>query len=71
MIEVMTYKKSGITIGVGDFLPFNGGAYVVSIYKPYSTGRWCVKYQPFQSEHALDWQAHRVVARLQRMGFVT
>jgi len=71
MIEAMTYKKNGITIDVGDILPFNGGAYVTSIYKPHSTARWYIKYQPFQSEYDGNWQAARLVTRLQRMGFVT
>jgi hypothetical protein len=71
MIEAMTYKKNGITISVGDILPFNGGAYVTSIYKPHSTARWEIKFQPFSSEYVSSYHAARITTRLQRMGFVT
>jgi len=71
MIETLTYKKDGITISVGDIVPFSDGAYITNIYKPYSTARWYIKYQPFNSEYVKNWQASRAVARLQRMGFVT
>ena len=71
MIETLTYKKDGITISVGDIVPFNDGAYITNIYKPHSTARWYIKYQPFNSEYIKNWQASRAVARLQRMGFVT
>ena len=71
MIETLTYKKNGITISVGDIVPFSDGAYITSIYKPHSTARWYIKYQPFNSEYIKNWQAARAVARLQRMGFVT
>lgn len=71
MIEAMTYKKNGITISVGDILPFNGGAYVMSIYKPHNTARWEIKFQPFSSEYVNIYNAARMTARLRRMGFIT
>ena len=71
MIEAMTYKKNGITISVGDILPFNGGAYVVSIYQIHRRARWEIKFQPFSSEYVNNYHAARITARLQRMGFTT
>jgi hypothetical protein len=64
MIEALTYKKDGITISVGDIIPVGGGSYITNIYKAHSSGRWYIKYQPFNSEYINNWQACRLIRRL-------